>query len=115
MRLMAEKIEVANVETNSQEYIDLVKLEADPNEDIKVHSFTIMPITNPEKSLFRCEFNGDEKFKDFKIGVDMEYPFPLPSIGGWKIKRGNNMVLQIRSSDGTNVSAIGKIIGHEEQ
>lgn len=111
---MSEKIEVANVETTSQDYVDLVKLETDPNEDIKVHSFTIMPITAPEKSLFRCEFNGDEKFTDFKIGIEIEYPFPLPMIGGWKIARGKNMTIQIKSSDGTLVSAIGKIIGHEE-
>lgn len=111
---MTESISVENIQTSNQSYVDLVKLEASSTKTVKVDSFTIMPILNPEKSLFRCEFNGDELFADFKIGIEVEYPFPLSATRGWKIKRGNNMTLQIRSSDGTSVSAIGKIIGHGE-
>lgn len=111
---MPEKISVENIQTSNQSYVDLVKIEANLTKTIKVDSFTIMPVLNSDKSLFRCEFNGEELFTDFKIGIEIEYPFPLPITRGWKIKRGNNMTLQIRSSDGTPVSAIGKIIGHGE-
>lgn len=110
---MSELIIVENVENNTTSYIDLVR--CDCPSDIKftrIDSFTIMPILNPVKSLFRCEFNGDEKFTDFKIGVEIEYPFPLPQRDPWKVKSGQSLIIQIRSSEaGVNVSAIGKIIG----
>ena len=109
---MSEVTEVNNVETSSTSYVDLVKHTCPSGKlATRIDSFTIMPISSPEKALFRCEFNGDEKFNGFKIGVEVEYPFPLPYHDPWKVKPGQSLILQIRSSDGTPVSALGKIMG----
>jgi len=111
---MSEVIEVGNVENNTTSYVDLVRHDCPTDsKGTRIDSFTIMPILNPDKALFRCEFNGDEKFTDFKIGVEVEYPFPLPYHDPWKVQSNQSLILQMKSVDGTNVGAIGKIIGRK--
>ena len=111
---MSEVIEVNNVETLSTAYVDLVRHDSPVDgSGTRIDSFTIMPIVNPDKALFRAEMNGDEIFTDFKIGVEVEYPFPLPYHDPWKVQSNQSLILQMKSVDGTNVGAIGKIIGRK--
>lgn len=106
-------IEVEDAENNTTTYIDLVRHDcpAESPHGTRINSFTIMPTLNPGKALFRVEVNGEEKWTDLKIGIEVEYPFPLPD--PWTVKPGKSLIIQMRSSDGTNVGAVGKIIGFQ--
>ena len=112
---MSEVIEVDNITNSTQVYSDLVRHDSPAGgKGTRIDSFTILPIQNPDKSVYKAVLNGTTLFEDFKIGVEVEYPFPLPYHDPWKIDPGSSLVVQIRADEAAvTVSAIGKIIGRK--
>lgn len=103
-------IPVADVQrlvTSSTTYVSLVSW-AVPSNRIGVLRYIELDSANFSTTRFRLEGAGRVLFDDLELRTALTLEFPEP-----KLAPGSNVTLLVKSSDGTEITAYGDIVGME--
>lgn len=71
-------------------------------------AFTCKDPTSFDKARFRLTIAGEVQFEDKQIDTGASFPFP-PN----RLLEGEQVLLEVKSSDGTSITAMGSISGKE--